>query len=59
MIKEKILKDWKQEGLPVNFYVQSCQSAEQARAYSLPQACKHDLQEIAGGSPVMFNMVEK
>ena len=43
----------------MNFYAQSCQSAEQARAYSLPQACKHDLQEIAGGSPVMFNMVEK
>lgn len=50
----KIMKAQKEECLPANFYVQSCQSAERARAYSLLQACKNDLRETAGGSPVMY-----
>jgi len=51
----KCMKAFKQESLPVKFYVQSCQSAEQVRAYSLLQTCKYDLQETAGDSPVIFN----
>jgi hypothetical protein len=50
----KMIKENLTNHLPVNFYVISCRSAEQGRAYSLLEACTPDQQETAGGSPVVF-----